>query len=252
MSSGKNNPRQRSSAGTRHALLLAYGLYAVGLGVLNFFEGGFLVFAAGPATEANFIGHITEAHASTLIGLGCVALGVRRMQVNLRNIYSVIFLASLLGLLVAALSTPAVERGSMSAFMVYSQVLWAALFSWLYYRDAGEPSAAPMLDFPNAAGWVSLTTFAVLVVGSGLVWLLAPLKFAAAAAGSLAGASAAFAGQTRGVADISLGMVAWTALSPGNAPLRKPIIVSLLAANALLAVAGLFAQLSVLYTPTRW
>jgi hypothetical protein len=252
MSSGEVNGRQRSSAGARHALLLVYGLYAVGLGALNFLKGGFMVFAAGAATEANFVGHITEAHACTLIGLGCVALGVRRLRANLRHIYSVIFLASLLGFFVAALSTPVTDRGSASNFMVYSQLLWAALFSWLYYRDAGEPSAAPALGFPNAAGWVSLTTFAVLVTASGLVWLLAPLKFATAAAGSLAGASAAFAGQTRGVADISLGIVAWTTLATGSAPLRRSIIVSLLAANALLVVAGLFAQLSVLYTPTRW
>jgi len=49
-----------------------------------------------------------------------------------------------------------------------------------------------------------------------------------------------------------MGIIAWVAAFPDAGPLRRAITISLFVANVLLVVAGLVAQLSIIYTPARW
>jgi hypothetical protein len=78
------------------------------------------------------------------------------------------------------------------------------------------------------------------------------MKFATAAAGELAGAAAAYTGQARGAADLTIAGIAWWAIGWGGTQSGRAITRSLCISNVMLATAGLIAQLSVLATPARW
>jgi hypothetical protein len=230
-------------------VLPAYGWYAVALGTADFLHGAIMVFSGSAATETNFVGHLTQAHAGTVIGLGCLALGLRQLRARLRSIHMAILLANLLGAVIYA--SAARQGHSVVALLVASsQAFWAVCFAMLLL----EKSTASPTDLPSPGLFarVMAFSFSILVVMSGLVWVLMPAKFATAAAGSLAGAAAVFAGQTRGATDVGLGLVAWLLVTRREPGVSRAIAAAVLVANLALAVAGLLAQLSVLYTPARW
>lgn len=231
-------------------LLWLYGLYAVVSGLYIFAQGGWMVLAAtasGAPTESHFIGHLTQAHAGSIVGLGCIALGMSATRRHVRTLLIAFAMANTLLAMVTLLSAPARTPWLLAEMAIHA--LWAILFAAVATRSGPDEVIAGNGGGLRVGLYVS---FAFLVALSGLVWLLAPMKFATAAAGDLAGAAAAYTGQARGAADLAIAVIAWLARGWGGTQSGRVVTRSLCVSNVLLATAGLIAQLSVLATPARW
>jgi hypothetical protein len=231
-------------------LLWFYGLYAIVSGLYFFAQGGWMVLAptaSGAPAESNFIGHLTQAHAGSIVGLGCIALGMSVTRRHVRTLLVAFAMANVLLAMVTLLSAPALTPWLLAEMAIHT--LWAILFAVVATRSGPDEVIAGTRGGLRTGLYVS---FAFLVALSGLVWLLAPLKFAAAAAGELAGVAAVYTGQARGAADLTIAVIAWLARGWGGTQSGRAITRSLCISNVLLATAGLIAQLSVLATPARW
>jgi hypothetical protein len=247
----------RLSASSRFTarLVWLYGVYAVVSGAYLFVKGGLLVLepvsAAGPV-ESNFIGHLMQAHAGSLVGLGCIACGLGLVRQDLRTLLVPLCIVNALFAIVTLLSAPAPATWLLVEMAIHA--LWAVVFA----RAAMSPHTNDSVSDHETAGQsrglraILYVSFAALVGMSGVAWLLAPMKFASAAAGDLAGAAAAYVGQTRGVADLVIAALAWSTRTWGGARGGIAITRSLCVSNMLLAIAGLIAQISALATPARW
>ncbi len=231
-------------------LLWLYGAYAVITGLYIFGKGGWMVLAAtasGAPAESNFIGHLMQAHAGSVVGLGCIALGMSAARQHVRAVLVPIAIGNALLAAVTLLSAPAITAWLLTEAAIHA--LWAILFAATASRAGPDEVFAGKRDGLRVGLYVS---FSVLVALSGIVWLLAPMKFATAAAGELAGAAAAYTGQMRGAADLTIAAIAWLARGWGGTARGRAITRSLCISNAMLATAGIIAQLSVLATPARW
>lgn len=231
-------------------LLWLYGLYAVISGSYVFVKGGLLVLAtaaSGAPAESNFIGHLMQAHAGSVVGLGCIALGLSAARQHVRPLLVPLAIGNALLAMVTLLSAPAAGPWLLTEMAIHA--VWAILFAAVAMRSGPEEAFENRRSGLRTGLYVS---FAVLVALSGIVWSLAPMKFATAAAGDLAGAAAAYTGQTRGAADLTIAVVAWLARGWGGTDSGRAITRSLCISNVMLATAGLIAQFSVLATPARW
>lgn len=230
-------------------LLWLYGLYAVVSGLYVFGKGGWMVLATtatGAPAESNFIGHLMQAHAGSIVGLGCMALGMSMVR-HVRALLIPLAIGNTLLAVVTLLSAPEITAWLRAEMLIHA--LWAILFAAVAMRAAPDEVHAGKGGALRVGLYVS---FAVLVALSGVVWSLAPMKFATAAAGDLAGAAAAYIGQTRGAADLTIAIVAWLARGWSGTESGRAITRSLCISNVMLATAGLIAQFSVLATPARW
>jgi hypothetical protein len=233
-------------------LLLAYGLYTVAVAIVQFVHGGVMVLgdpSVPGAGERAFIGHMTQAHAGSLIGLGCMALALRRVGGEARSIHAVLLLANLL-MICVELFAPAADESTMwhtTAAVIHG--VWSVGFASAWWSGRSTKRYASRVPWWGTA---LLLSFAVLVIVSGIIWLLAPLKFAAAASGGLAGPAVAYIGHARGAADVPLGMIALVTIIARRPSVTSAVAAGLCIANVLLAIAGLLAQLSMLATPARW
>jgi len=236
----------------RFWVLTSYSSYALVLGAVGLIRGGFMVFASATPAEIDFVGHLLQAHSCSLIGLGCATFCLRKAQGELRPVY----VGLLLGNALAAYSEiPAALRGSGSLLLGSSQIFWAVCFLWvLVAADPAQPGRQQVLPMhaPRITDRVTAFSFSILVVLSGLVWVFAAPKFAAAAGGSLAGPTAIFAGQTRGAADFAFGAIAWLAGTRRELTVVRGLAGGAFVANLLLLSVGILAQLSALNTPARW
>jgi hypothetical protein len=227
------------------------------VGVTDFVRGAIMLFSTRAAAEIAFIGHLTQAHSGTLIGLGCLAWGLRRIAGDLRAVYVPILLGNVLSAYVELTSAP-VGGPNATSLIAISQIAWAVCFLWLCFVDAGyaQPLAhsrsEPQMHSPSMLDRLTAFSFSLLVTLSGLIWVFAPHKLATAAAGSLAGPASFFAGQSRGTADVALGLIGLLAGTRRESTVLRCLAVSLVVANVVLTVVGLLAQLSPLYTPARW
>ena len=246
--------RQVSSASSTRLLLL-YGVFAVVTGSVEFVQGGqALVGYGGPleSVERSFIGHIVQAHAGSMIGLGVIALGLARRRESVLPVHRALFIVNLLLLVVELLTAPPGERGLVFAASVVMHLLFAVAFGYVALQTLPEPETEASNETSSSPRAATIISFATLVMASGIVWLLAPARLAAMASGETAGAVAIYVGQIRGAADLAIGLIAWAARSARRTPFGRAVIVGLCISNLLLATTGLLAQLSVLSTPARW
>jgi hypothetical protein len=234
-------------------VLTLYGLYALALGVVDYVRGGFMVFASATPTEIDFAGHLLQSHSCSLIGLGCAALCLRRASGDLRPVYICLLLSNALG---AYVELPAAMRGMGSLSLGVSQAVWGVCFLWLAFGSVVSDQEIlrhePRVHAPGVMDRVTAFSFFGFVLLTGLLWVFAAPKIAIAAAGSLAGPTAIFAGQARGPADVALAALGWLTGTRRELTQVRCLASSLFFANLVLLSVGLQAQVSALSTPGRW
>jgi hypothetical protein len=233
----------------RARLLLVYGIYTVAVGAFLFIKGGWMVLADGMSGEQHFAGHITQAHAGSLVGLGLVAIGLVRAPGTGRALIGVLFLANVLFVIAQCLAMRAAYT-TLNATLLGVHIFWSVGFGILWIRHTSN-AHEPRIE-RSTLRLTLLITFGLLVMLSGIIWLFAPMKIAAAAAGKLAGETLLYIGRERGVSDLSIALIALLTIAIRDSHTTRAVISALCISNVLLAIAGLLAQLSVLTTPARW
>ena len=98
---------------------------------------------------------------------------------------------------------------------------------------------------------IAIWTYVWFTALEGLIFLLAPGLLAATFV-KLGGTATPYLGLVRGAADIPIALAVWDGRRRLAGLGARPILIAALAANLMLSVAGLLAQLNALATPSRW
>jgi len=233
-------------ASAQRLLLLSYGAFACVAGLLIFAlpEPAALI-EAGASSQ--FVGHLNQSRAASVVGLGIWSLMAMRPGAASRGALAAFGLSSLLIAVVCGVMqfTPAAQPWRW--LLVAGCFVWAIGFAWaasLAGSTLGEGQARV------GATWFALASYALFTGLTGLAWLVAPGLMGATFL-SVGGAATPYVGLVRGAVDAPLAWAAWTHRRAAGAG-GQAALAAVAAANILLAATGLLAQLHAIATPSRW
>jgi len=246
MSATEARPGADWKPAAQRLLLLSYGAFACATGVLIFAlpEPAALI-EAGASSE--FVGHLNQSRAASVVGLGVWSLMALRPGAASRGCLAAFALSSLLIAVVCGVTqfTPAAQPWRW--LLVAACLAWAIGFAWVA-PVAGSTAGAGRIRV--GATWIALASYALFTGLTGLAWLVAPGLMGATFL-SVGGAATPYVGLVRGAVDAPLAWAAWTHRTAAGAG-RQAALAALATANLLLATTGLLAQLHAIATPSRW